>query len=57
METFIFGVFVGLALAPVLRSWVVWREQRGASRAAWLAEETLRRLEEQYSQDSPGPTP
>ena len=52
MEQLIFGFLLGLAVAPVLRSWVVWREHRAASRAAWLAEETLRRLEEQYSEES-----
>ncbi len=53
MEQLILGFLVGLAVAPILRSWVVWREHRNASRAAWLAEETLRRLEEQYSRESP----
>ncbi len=52
MALFILGLLVGLALAPVLRSWVVWREHQAASRAAWLAEETLRLLEEQYTQES-----
>jgi hypothetical protein len=51
MDLFIFGFLAGLATAPMLRSWVIWREHRAASRAAWLAEETLRRLEEQYSED------
>lgn len=55
MELFIFGVLVGLAVAPVLRSWVVWREHQAASRAAWLAEETLRLLEQQYSEESVRP--
>ena len=50
MEMLILGFLAGLAAAPMLRSWVVWREHRAASRAAWLAEETLRRLEEEYSE-------
>ena len=52
MALFILGLLVGLAIAPVLRSWIVWREHQAASRAAWLADETLRLLEEQYQQDS-----
>ena len=52
MELFILGLLTGLAVAPVLRSWIVSREYRAASRAAWLAEETIRRLEEQFSEDS-----
>ena len=57
MELLILGFLAGLAVAPMLRSWVIWREHRAASRAAWLAEETLRRLEEQYSEDpAPGPS-
>ncbi len=56
MDVFIFGFLAGLATAPMLRSWVIWREHRAASRAAWLAEETLRRLEEKHSED-PAPAP
>jgi hypothetical protein len=52
MELFILGFLAGLSSAPALRSWVVWREHRAASRAAWLAEETLKRLEDHYSQGS-----
>jgi len=52
MALFIFGFLAGLAVAPALRSWVIWREHRAASRAAWLAEETLRRLEEQYAEET-----
>jgi hypothetical protein len=52
MELFILGFLAGLATAPMLRSWVIWREHRAASRAAWLAEETLRRLEDQYAEES-----
>ncbi len=60
MDEFILGLLAGLAAAPALRSWVVWREHRAASRAAWLAEETLRRLEEQYAEEpasAPGEHP
>ena len=52
MELFIFGFLAGLAAGPTLRSWVVWREHRAASRSAWLAEQTLQRLEEQHSEGS-----
>ena len=45
MDTLILGFVLGLAAYPAIRSWIVWREYRDASREAWLAEETLRRLE------------
>jgi hypothetical protein len=48
MEMLILGFLLGLAAGPVVRSWVVWREYRAASREAWLAEETLRRLEDEH---------
>jgi hypothetical protein len=54
METFLLGVVLGLALGPVVRSWIVWREYQAASREAWLADEALRRLEDE--QDAPGET-
>jgi hypothetical protein len=44
METLILGFVLGLLAGPAIRSWIVWREYRAASREAWLAEETLRRL-------------
>jgi Zn-dependent protease with chaperone function len=47
MVAFILGFALGLIASPVIRSWLVWREYRAASRAAWLAGETLRRLEEE----------
>ena len=47
MATFILGLAIGLIASPIIRSWIVWREYRAASRAAWLASETLRRLEDQ----------
>jgi hypothetical protein len=34
----------------VIRSWIVWREYREASRQAWLADETLKRLEQELQQ-------
>jgi len=52
MELLILGFLAGLAAGPALRSWVVWREHLAASRTAWLAEQALRRLEEQYSEGS-----
>lgn len=45
MDTLILGFVLGLATYPVIRSWIVWREYRRGSREAWLAEETLKRLE------------
>jgi hypothetical protein len=46
MELLILGFLLGLAVGPVIRSWVAWREYQAASREAWLAQETLKRLEE-----------
>ena len=46
MELLILGFLLGLAAGPVIRSWVIWREHVAASREAWLAEETLKRLED-----------
>jgi len=46
MELLILGFLLGLAAGPAIRSWVIWREHVAASREAWLAEETLRRLED-----------
>lgn len=53
MEMLILGFVLGLIASPVIRSWIVWREYQAASREAWLADETLRRLEE--GRDLPGP--
>lgn len=39
------GVFVGLALGPVIRSWLAWREWRDAARQASLTHEMVRLLE------------
>lgn len=47
MATLILGFVLGLLAGPVIRSWIVWREYKEASRQAWLAEETLRRMEEE----------
>jgi hypothetical protein len=41
------GVFVGLLLGPVLRSWLAWQEWVDASREADLAERFLAHLEEE----------
>jgi hypothetical protein len=48
MVMLILGFLLGLAAGPFIRSWVVWREHRAASREAWLAEETLKRLEAEH---------
>ena len=47
MAELILGFVLGLIASPVIRSWIVWREYRDASRQAWLADETLKRLEEE----------
>jgi hypothetical protein len=47
MATLILGFVLGLLVSPILRSWIVWREYRDASRQASLAEQTLRWLEDQ----------
>ena len=49
MEMLILGFLLGLACGPAIRSWVVWREYRAASRTAWLADETLKRLENEHT--------
>jgi hypothetical protein len=41
----VIGVFLGLLVGPVLRSWLAWREWVEASREADLAEQLLARLE------------
>jgi hypothetical protein len=41
------GVFLGLLVGPVLRSWLAWREWVEASREADLAERLLAHLEQE----------
>jgi hypothetical protein len=43
------GVFLGLVLGPVLRSWLAWREYVEASREADLTERLLEHLAEEDS--------
>jgi hypothetical protein len=45
IAAFLVGLAVGLLLAPVLRSWLLWRQYRDASREAARAERTVRYLE------------
>jgi hypothetical protein len=45
----VIGVFLGLLLGPVLRSWLAWREWVEASREADLTDRLLVRLEEGMS--------
>jgi hypothetical protein len=52
MAELILGFVLGLIASPVIRSWIVWREYREASRQAWLADETLKRLEEELHSPS-----
>ena len=56
MEMLILGFLIGLAVSPMLRSWIAWREYAAASREAWLTEETIRRLEREDSSEGPPPT-
>jgi ABC-type transport system involved in cytochrome bd biosynthesis fused ATPase/permease subunit len=55
MVTFLIGLLVGLVLAPVLRSWILWRQYRSASRQAASAEAALRRLERDEPRRDPAP--
>jgi hypothetical protein len=58
MAEFILGFVLGLIAAPVLRSWIVWREYQASSRQAWLADETLKRLEDAtHPRDGDEPAP
>jgi hypothetical protein len=41
------GVFLGLLIGPLLRSWLAWREWVEASREADLAERLLAHLEQE----------
>jgi hypothetical protein len=43
----VIGVFLGLLLGPILRSWLAWREWVEASREAELTEGFLARWEEE----------
>jgi hypothetical protein len=45
----IIGVFVGLLLGPLLRSWLAWREWVDASKEADLTERFLARWEDEDS--------
>ncbi len=52
MELLILGFLLGLAAGPSIRSWIVWREYRAASREAWLADQALKRLEDEGARPS-----
>ena len=41
------GIIIGLAVGPILRSWLAWREYVDASREARLHEEALRLMSSQ----------
>jgi hypothetical protein len=41
---FLLGFILGLAVAPVIRSWILWREHQEARREASLYEETVRSM-------------
>jgi hypothetical protein len=38
------GILIGLALGPLIRSWITWREYVEASREARLHDEVLRAM-------------
>jgi hypothetical protein len=41
------GIVIGLALGPLIRSWMVWQEYAGARRGAAAADLVVHRLEAQ----------
>jgi hypothetical protein len=55
MVMFLVGLLVGLLLSPVLRSWLLWRQYRLASRQAATADAALRRLERDEPRMTPEP--
>jgi hypothetical protein len=52
----IIGVFLGLLLGPILRSWLAWREWVEASREAELTERFLARWEDETDRSRNGPS-
>lgn len=45
------GILIGLAIGPLFRSWLTWREYVDASREARLHEEVLRLMSDPASHD------
>jgi Tfp pilus assembly protein PilW len=45
------GIVIGLLLGPIIRSWLTWREYRTADREARLADDVLRRMDQEGSPD------
>ena len=43
------GIVIGLLLGPVIRSWLTWQEYRRADREARLADDVLRRMDQERS--------
>jgi ABC-type transport system involved in cytochrome bd biosynthesis fused ATPase/permease subunit len=41
------GIVIGLLIGPVIRSWLTWQQYRSADREARLADDVLRRMEEE----------
>jgi hypothetical protein len=52
----VIGVFLGLLVGPILRSWLAWREWVRASREADLTERFLARWEQVASQSDDRPS-
>jgi hypothetical protein len=50
------GVFLGLLLGPILRSWLTWREWVEASREADLTERFLARWEDETGRSRNDPS-
>jgi hypothetical protein len=51
------GVFLGLLLGPLVRSWVAWREWVQASREADLTDRLLTRMEREAEDPDADPSP
>jgi len=49
------GIFLGLALGPLLRAWLLWRVIEDARRDATLADEILRRMDDDDPMNGPYP--
>ena len=53
----LFGVFLGLLLGPILRSWLLWRAIEAARREAVLADAILARMDQQNDEPPDGSYP
>jgi len=53
----LFGIFLGLLLGPILRSWLLWRAIEAARREAALADAILARMDQQDDEPPDGSYP